>query len=158
MPLCWFPFRLCVPVRVSEFGIILGKCTAFHKINSPKFPVYFWYKSKGQKLTFWLSKISYFYVECFKNVPEFLEICQKCWKFLDFWHISKNSGTFGIGFNVVFLSKVRIIFKRFLTVKESPKSPKYRESWNAKYFWQMHCLSFHRQLWTTQHKYSQTLL
>ena len=37
---CYLQLRLCIPVRVSDFGIFLGNNTAFRK-KSPKFPVYF---------------------------------------------------------------------------------------------------------------------
>ena len=106
---------LCIPVRVSEFGIILGKCTTLCKIKSAKFPVYFRYKSKGRKSTIRPSIIGYFYFESFKNVKNF-----------DFQHISNNSGIFGFGFgfDVLFPSIARVIFERFSTIK-SPKSPKY---------------------------------
>ena len=63
--------RPCVPVRVSNFGTFLGKCTAFHEKKYqifryifdtcqpkvppfmkkiPNFSVHFWHLPKGQKL------------------------------------------------------------------------------------------------------------
>ena len=102
--LTYCTLRLCVPVSVSDFGIILGNYTAKTKNYGMEIPVYFWYKSKGLKSTFWPSKICYF---CVKS--------------------------FGVGFDVLFPSKVSIIFERFLTVKRPVRS-KYQESWKAKIF------------------------
>ena len=41
--------RLCIPVRVLDFGTFLENVPSFAVYLSPNFPVYFQYKSKGPK-------------------------------------------------------------------------------------------------------------
>ena len=47
--------------------------------------------------------------------------------------VSKVTGIFGFGFDVLFPSKIGIIFEKILTVKKPVRS-KYRESRKAKSF------------------------
>ena len=72
--------RLCVPERVSDFGIILGNYTAKTKNFGTKIPVYFWNKLKGQK-SCWRSKENPKMLSTVQNSENFGRNLRNIWQF-----------------------------------------------------------------------------
>ena len=105
--LLWYIFA-------KMYRLLQNKVQKFRYI----FGFWFWF----HKLTFWPSKIGYFWVESFKKFQHFQHTSKILVYFWHFRHLLKVFGTFGFGFDILFLSKVCIIFEIFLTVRKSKKS------------------------------------